>query len=500
MRHERMLVGGAFTEAADGRRFASLNPSTGEPVGTVPDASGTDVEAAVGAARRAADAGDWAHDPKFRAERLRGVVDLLDRQRETLRDDVVAEGGVPVRLTRSIQLDAVLGDLDWVCDHLVDHMADEDLGTRDFHGFGSARIVRRLPVGVAAVLTPANFPAALLLRRVFTALATGNTVVVKPSPYTSLTALRIAGLANEAGLPPGVLNVVTAADHTLGETLCGSDGVDLVSLTGSSAVGRRVAAIAGAGLKRVVLYLSGKAAHVVLPDADPDVLPYAAVRACFHAGQACTLFSRLVIPRRLFANGVEALREAMAAVPLGRPDDPEVVVGPLVSEAARQRFLTAVAAAGRSGAEIVCGGGIPPGLDGGYFAEPTLVTGARPDSPLARQDIPGPLLTVFPYDTETEALALANGTEYGLAAAVTSGSLERGRRFANRLRAAAVTINDGLPYGPDAPYAAFGASGNGHNGGGPAFDDYLVRQVTGLPLDTLPADGPADPPAGRPAG
>jgi aldehyde dehydrogenase (NAD+) len=305
--------------------------------------------------------------------------------------------------------------------------------------------------------------------------------VLKPSPHTPLTALLVARIAaGPADLPPGVLNVVTAADPAeIGRFLVGHNLVDLVALTGSTPTGREVAAAAAMTLKRTVLHLGGHGAHIVLDDADPEVAAAAGARVCFHAGQACSLFKRLLVPRRWYADSLELARAGMASVPIGDPRDPDVAMGPVVSAGLRDRIHAVRRQAMEAGGRVFASGGSRAVRRSGNFVEPVVVAGVPPDARLSCDEIPGPVLLVLPYDSEAEAVAIANGPPYGLSAAVSSGSEERAQSVAARLRAGAITVNDGLPYGPDSPYAALRQSGNGHNGGAAALRDYLVTRVTG---------------------
>jgi aldehyde dehydrogenase (NAD+) len=468
--------------AADGQDYPDLNPATGTEIARAPNASADDVDDAVLAARSAFDSTAWPRDPALRGARLRRLLTVIDERREDFRDLLVREAGVPDRLTRSIQLDGMFAELAWICDQLDRQSWRFSLPAQEFHGFTSDRTAYEEPVGVAALLTPGNFPVALLLRPLFLALAAGNTVVLKPSPHTPLAALLVAECAVDADLPPGVLNVLTAGDPVApGRQLAGHALVDLVGLTGSTPTGRDVAGVAARTLKRTVLHLGGHGAHVVLDDADPELVGAAAARVCFHAGQACSLFKRLLLPRSWLPDALDLAREVMAAIPIGDPRDPDVMTGPVVSPALRDRVLALPQQVVRAGGQVVYGGDVPSGLAAGCYVRPTLVTGVPPGADVTRHELPGPVLLVLPYDTEDEAVAIANEPGYGLSAAVSSGSDDRALAVAARLRAGAVTANDGLPYGPDAPCGAFGLSGNGHSGGDAAIRDYLATKVVGFP-------------------
>ncbi|MGH3906825.1 MAG: aldehyde dehydrogenase family protein [Pseudonocardiaceae bacterium] len=478
-----LLIDGLLRLARGGRDYPVLDPATGQEFARCPDASAADADEAVRAARRAFDDTVWRNNPGLRSECLRRLLVVLDQHREKLRDLLVREAGVPIRLTRSVQLDGAFADVAWICDLLDRYPWHQRLPDRSFHSFPSRRTQHDEAIGVAALLTPANFPLTLMLRMLFLALAAGNTVVLKPSPHVPLVALTVARLAAESGeFPPGVLNVLTAADPVrIGLMLAGHELIDLVGLTGSTPTGRQIARAAAPTLKRTVLHLGGHGAHIVLNDAHPEVAAASGARVCFHAGQACSLFKRLLVPRHLYRDAVDLAREAMAAVPFGDPRDPVVTMGPLVSAALRDRVLEVRDRVVRAGGQVHYSGGAPDNCSRGYFVPPTLITGLPADAHLARHELPGPMLLLQPYDTEAEAITMANAPPYGLSAAISSGSVDRARSVAARLRVGAIMVNDGLPYGPDAPYVALRQSGNGHNGGEAALRDYLVTKVIGYP-------------------
>ncbi|WP_018686056.1 aldehyde dehydrogenase family protein [Actinokineospora enzanensis] len=476
-----LLVDGESRPAAGGRTYPDVAPATGEPFAAVPDATVEDLDQAVRAARHAFDRGDWVRDPACRVACLRALVAGLRASRERLRELLVGEGGVPVRLTRSIQLDGALDEAGSLCDLVERHRWLVDLPTRGFHGFSSGREVRAEPVGVVALITPANFPLALLLRSLVLALGAGNTVVLKVSPHTPLAGLAVGAHAVAAGFPPGVLNVVSSAHPAhLGTVLAAHPSVDLVGLTGSTAAGRAVAYAAAATLKRLVLNLGGAGAHVVLDGADDGDIAAAGARVCFHAGQACSLYKRVLVPRARYAEALELLADGMAEVPIGNPADPDVLMGPLVSAELRDRVLAVSGQAERAGGRVIrAGRALPAG--GGFYVEPVLIADLSPDTDLARHELPGPALVALPYDDVDHAVALADGPAYGLSAAVSGGPPELARAVAARLRAGAVSVHGGLPYGPDAPFAARRGSGNGHHGGGAALADFLTTKVVGYP-------------------
>lgn len=370
----RMLVDGVLRPAEGGREYPDVAPSTGEVFASSPDAGLADVDEAARAARRAFGGSTWRYDPAARADGSRRFLAAPEDDREVLRALLVREAGVPVRLTRSVLLDAVFAELASICDLLDRFRWRERLPDRSFHGFTSAREVLEEPVGVAALPTPANFPVTLLLRDLFLALAAGSTAVVKPSPHVPLVALEVARVAAEsADLPPGVLNVVTGRDGAgLG---CSSRGTSW--WTSWASRGRRPPGARWRGPRP----RSGSwrtwagTARTSCWTTRTRTPSRRAARACFHAGQARTLFKRLLVPRDRFDDSVEAVRAAMASVPAGDPRDPGVAMGPVVSAELRDRGLALAAGVREAGGVVERGGRVTAAHPSGFFVEPTLVTG-----------------------------------------------------------------------------------------------------------------------------
>jgi len=471
----RMLIDGALVGASGGATYDNVNPATEQVLGVAADAGPADVDAAVGAARRAFDHTDWSTDLAFRVHCLRQLQAALVAHADELRAVVVAEVGTPIALTYGPQLDTPVDGIGWVADLAEGYAWTHDLGVAEPYGMPTRRTVRREPVGVVAAITPWNFPMQINLAKVAPALAAGNAVVLKAAPDTPWTATVLGRIAAEhTDLPAGVLNVITGSGHEIGQLLAEDPRVDLVSLTGSTATGRAVMGAAAATLKRVFLELGGKSAAVVLDDADVAAAAGAtAFQVMTHAGQGCAITTRLVLPRARLDEGVEAVRATMASVAWGDPTDPSVMMGPLISERQRQRVLGYVATGVAEGATVALGGGVPDHLPTGYYVEPTVLVGVEPDATVAQEEIFGPVLAVLVHDGDDDAVAIANNSAYGLSGGVFSGSIDRARAVAARIRTGTVSVNGGIWYSPDVPFGGYKQSGVGREMGVAGFEEYL---------------------------
>ena len=479
----RLYVDGRLCPAASGRTYPNVNPATEQVIGEVADAGPADAEAAIAAARRAFDETDWATDRELRRRCLTQLHEALDAEREVLRPQIVAEAGTPVSLTYAIQMDSCIDDMRWDIDCLDRVAWEEDLGVHEFFGIRSARRVRREPLGVVAAITPWNFPFMLNLSKIVPALAAGNTVVLKAAPDTPWSATHIGRLAAErTDLPPGVLNVLTAEDPaTVGELLVDDPRVDMVSFTGSTAVGKRIMARAAQTLKKVFLELGGKSANIVLDDADLLAVLGSGAMVCVHGGQGCAITTRCLLPRSRYEEGVELLRQAFESWRYGDPTDPANLQGPLVNARQRDRVLGYIETGRREGAKLLVGGGVPAHLPVGYYVEPTLFVDVDPDATIAQEEIFGPVLVVIPYDDDEDAIRIANHSRYGLSGAVHGGDLERAVAVATRLRTGTVAVNGGQWYGPDAPFGGYKESGIGREHGVEGFLEYTQTKTIGLP-------------------
>jgi aldehyde dehydrogenase (NAD+) len=476
----RMLINGALTDAASAKKFDNVNPFTEQTLGQVADAGADDMASAIGAARAAFDAGRWAADLELRKTCLRQLQDALVADSEALRAELVAEVGTPIRLTFGPQLDLPLSEtIPWLIDHIDQFPWERELPTSMAMGGHSWRKVYQEPVGVVAAIVPWNFPFEVSLVKVAQALITGNTVILKPAPDTPWNATRLGRLAAEhTDIPAGVLNVVTTASNDVSSLLVTDPRVDLISFTGSTAVGRYIAATAGPSMKRLFLELGGKSAHVVLDDADvAAAAARAATMICLHGGQGCAMQSRLLVPRSHYDQAVEAADAAMAAVRYGDPTDPDVLQGPQANARQRDRILDYVAKGVSEGARLVRGGRRPAHLPTGYFVEPTLFVDVDNSMTIAREEIFGPVQVIIPFDNDDDAVRIANDSDYGLSGGVTSGDEQRALAVAKRIRSGTVAVNGGVFYGADAPFGGYKSSGVGRQNGLEGFAQYTETKT-----------------------
>ncbi|HXQ91140.1 MAG TPA: aldehyde dehydrogenase family protein, partial [Acidimicrobiales bacterium] len=413
---ERMLIDGALVPSSTGAVFETLNPATEEVLGVAADASGEDAERALSAARRAFDESSWSTDLALRVRCLRQLQAAMLRHAEELRAMTIAETGSPLFMTHSAQLDDPVASLGWVADLAESYPWVTDLGTAEPLGMAARRWLRREAAGVVAAITPWNVPHQINLAKLGPALAAGNTVILKPAPDTPWCAAVLGRLiAEETDIPAGVVNVLPSSDPVFGKRLVTDPRVDQVSFTGSTATGRTVMADASLTLKKVFLELGGKSAFVVLDDAElRSACAVAAFTVCTHAGQSCAITTRLVVPRGTFDDAVALTAKTLAKLPAGDPTDAATICGPLINARQRDRVEGYIAMAKDEGGEIVVGGDRPTDQARGFFVEPTLIVGIDNDSPVAREEIFGPVLVVIPHDGDDDAVQIANDSPYGL--------------------------------------------------------------------------------------
>src|SRR5438132_3355368 len=472
----RMLVDGELVEADSGATFENVNPATEEVLGHVTDASPSDMRRAIDAARRAFDETTWPTDRVFRQRCLEQLQEALEAEREELREELILEVGCPRMTTHGPQLDGPLeGALRYPA-KLIDEFAWE---TELPDGPGQSgepntRRVWREPVGVVGAIVPWNFPFEVSANKLGQALATGNTVVLKPAPDTPWNATLVGKLiAERTDFPAGVVNVVTSSDHLVGEELTLSPDVDLISFTGSTAVGKRIMEKGAATMKRTFLELGGKSANIMLDDADFDTSLLSGLAVCFHAGQGCAIPTRMLLPRSRYDEGVAKLKEYMGVAPYGDPQRPDVMMGPLISEKQRDRVLGYIEKGKAEGATLALGGGRPADLPKGWYVEPTMFVDVDNSMTIAREEIFGPVLVVIPFEDDDDAVRIANESVYGLAGMVSSGSLDRALAVARRVRAGMLAVNGGAAHGADMPFGGYKASGVGRQNGVAGFEQYL---------------------------
>jgi acyl-CoA reductase-like NAD-dependent aldehyde dehydrogenase len=484
MWHEdRLLINGDLVPADGDRTYETIDPASGEPLGPAANASVADARRATEAARRAFDTTPWATDAAFRSHCLRQLHDGLVADQEDLRRLLIADVGLPHMLTLGPGLDTPVGMVGWYADLAEKYEFTEDLGVAEVRGGLHDRWVEKEAVGVVSAIVPYNYPVQITLAKLVPALAAGCTVVVKAPPQTPwITAALGRVVAERTDIPPGVVNVLTSDAVEVGEALVTDPLVDMVSFTGSTAAGRRIMAAASDAVKKVFLELGGKSAFVVLDDADMELAAmFAGFTICSHAGQGCAITTRLLVPEARHDELVQLVAGTMAGVPVGDPSDPAMMMGPLISEAQRQRVEGHVQRAVAAGATVVTGGRRPEHLPAGYFYEPTLVTGAGPDSAIAQEEVFGPVLVVLPYRDDDDAVAIANNSIFGLSGAVYGSDDERATNLARRLRVGTVSVNGGMYYGPDAPFGGYKQSGIGREMGVAGLNEYLELKTIARP-------------------
>jgi aldehyde dehydrogenase (NAD+) len=469
---DALFVGGSWARPDGAEAIEVGNAATEEVLGRVPAGSPLDVDRAVAAARRAFD--EWSRAPvDERAKAVERLGEALGARVPEIGALVAQEVGMPLTMATVIQ--AALPAM--VMGSYGPILREVPLEER----IGSSLVVREA-AGVVAAITPWNYPLHQAVAKVAPALAAGCTVVLKPSEVAPLSAFVLAEAAEEVGLPPGVLNVVTGRGAAAGEALVGHPDVDVVSFTGSTAAGRRVAALAAQTVKRVTLELGGKSPSIVLDDADLEDAVNSAVRQCMlNSGQTCIAWSRLLVPRELHDRAVEVAAAVVDGYVLGDPLDPATTLGPVATAAHRDRVRAAIRSGVDEGAALAAGGEAgPSGRDRGWFVRPTVFGGVDNAMSVAREEVFGPVLAVLPYDGEDDAVRMANETIYGLAAGVFSGDRERALRVARRLRAGMVDVNGG-GFNMLAPFGGYKQSGYGRELGRHGLEAYFEVKSLQLP-------------------
>jgi aldehyde dehydrogenase (NAD+) len=462
--HEDQYVGGAWRATAGGEALDVLNPATEEVIATVPAGGAADVDAAVRAAREAA--ADWARSSREeRLERLTRLRDHLAARQEDIARTVVAELGTPIGYATAVQAGMPVAVASAVLEALAGYPFEERVGNSTVYAE---------PAGVVGAITPWNYPLHQIVAKVVPALAAGCTVVLKPAEDTPLTARLFASLVHQAGFPPGVFNLVTGRGADAGAALAAHPEVDLVSFTGSTAVGRAVAAAAADGVKRVALELGGKSANVILPGADLARAVNVNVANVFaNAGQTCSAWTRMLVHAEHYEEALALAAKAAAKYVPGDPTRPETRLGPLVNARQRDRVQGYIRDGLAAGARAVAGGPeAPEGLDRGYYVRATVFADVTPEMTIAQEEIFGPVLCVLPYRDEEEALEIANGTRYGLAGGVWAADAATAAAFARRMETGQVDINGGR-FNPAAPFGGWKQSGVGRELGRHGLEEYL---------------------------
>ena len=465
-------IDGRFVAANDRPQRVVVNPATEEPAARMAMGTAEDVDAAVAAARRAF-AGSSTMPREERLAMLRRVLALFDERAEEFARLTTLEMGAPITFAREAQIAGLRAHIaDTI--RILEHFTFERLAGRT--------LLASEPVGVCALITPWNFPVLQIITKVMPALATGCTVVVKPSEYAPLSPMLFAEVLHDAGVPPGVFNLLNGDGMTVGEALSRHPGVDMVSFTGSTRAGIQVAKAAADTVKRVHQELGGNSANILMADVDLEPTVTGAVLDAYrNAGQSCTAPTRMLVPRHLHGAAADIARRAAESVRIGDVNDDTTMLGPVMNERQFERVNALIESGVSEGATLLAGGpGRPATLDRGYFVRPTVFCDVRPEMTIAREEIFGPVVSLIPYDEVDDAVAIANDTPYGLAAYVQAKDLATAKRVASRLRAGQVMINKPA-WDASAPFGGFKQSGNGRECGEFGFEAFLdVKAIGGL--------------------
>ncbi|OVZ60364.1 aldehyde dehydrogenase family protein [Pigmentiphaga sp. NML080357] len=467
----KFYIDGAWVAPAVPSTLGVVNPATEEAFAHISLGSAQDVDRAAKAARRAF-ATYSETSVEDRLSWLRKIIEGFRARLPELARMMTLEMGAPITFATERQATVALFHFEEAARVLAEYPFELRMGNG---------IVRREPIGVCGLITPWNWPLNQVASKVAPALATGCTVVLKPSEIAPLSAMMFAEIVHDAGLPAGVFNLVNGDGPTVGEAIASHPEIDLVSFTGSTTAGIRVAKLAADTVKRVAQELGGKSANIILDDADLKTTVIAGVHACYtNAGQNCQSPTRMLIPRAKREAAFQAAREAVDAIRLGDPLDPATTMGPLVSQAQFDKVQALIRSGLEEGATLVAGGtGQPDGTRRGYYVRPTVFGDVTPQMRIAREEVFGPVLSIMSYESEEEAIAIANDTPFGLAGFVQSTDPARARRVANRIRAGRVYLN-GAPFDRSLPFGGYKQSGNGREFGVFGFEEYLeVKAILG---------------------
>lgn len=471
LHHDQFYIGGSWVRPFGTTQLDVINPATEQPFTQIILGEKTDVDVAVAAARDAFS--EWSMST--RAERLvalRNILEAYNRRAEDLAQAISAEMGSPIMRARDSQVWAGKAHL------------EEMIATLERYSFEERRgdiLVSREAVGVCGLITPWNWPMNQIVCKVAPAIAAGCTMVLKPSEIAPLSAIVFSEIMDASGLPAGVFNMIHGTGPVVGAALAGHPDIDMISLTGSTRAGAAVAHLAADSIKRVHQELGGKSPNIILPHTNLDAAVRRGVAGCFsNSGQSCDAPTRMLVPRDQMQRAMDVARETAEAFRVGSPEDLATQLGPVVSHLQYERIQTLIAAGIDEGAILVTGGlGKPLGLETGYYVRPTVFAGVNNAMTIAREEIFGPVLCILGYETEEEAVAIANDTPYGLAAYVQSNDLSHANAVARRLRAGNVTIN-GAPWTVRAPFGGFGRSGNGRECSDFGLTDFLeLKAVIG---------------------
>lgn len=470
------LIGGRWCDASDGATMPAADPANGRHLASLAEGTVEDADRAVAAARRAFEDDSWrGMTPSARGKLLWRIGELIDRHADELAELETLDQGKSIKTARFAEVPAATEQFRYFAGFAT-KILGATIPTSIAHQPPGRKIfayTTREPIGVVAAITPWNSPLLMAAMKLAPALAAGCTVVLKPAEETSLTALRLGELTIEAGLPDGVVNIVTGRGETVGAALTAHPGVDKVAFTGSTEVGKLIVGGAAGNLKKLTLELGGKSPAIVMPDAEMELAIPGVARGIFaNAGQVCVAGSRVYAHRSICDRLVEGLAAEAAKLRLGHGLDPEADLGPLINTVQAERVAGYVTEGEQAGAEIVAGG-----KREGAFFEPTVVTGATPDMRMMREEIFGPVVAVTPFDDPDEAVAFANDSPYGLAASIWTRDLSSAHRLSGEIRAGTVWINCHSYFSPELPKGGHKQSGWGYENGAPGLENYLETKT-----------------------
>ena len=478
----QLLIDGELVAATGDRTFTSRNPATEEVIGEAADATVADVVRAIRAARRAFDETGWSTDASFRAQCMRQLAQALRENLEDLRTLTVSEVGVPIAMTAGPALEGPIGILDYYADLAESYDGTVDLGVAEAYGGMHHRWVEREPYGVVSAISAYNYPTQLNLAKLGPALAAGCTVVLKGAPDTPLITLALGRLiAEHTDIPGGVVSVLTSSEIETGVVMTTDPNVDLVTFTGSTAVGKSIMAAASTTLKKVFLELGGKSAMVVLDEENVDGGAFGcSMAANSHAGQGCAITSRLLVPRAHMDRAVQMATEIFEGLGVGDPFDTANYVGPLINAKQRDKVQGMVDRAVQAGATVVTGGSATQ-HEKGFFFQPTVIVGADENSEIAQDEVFGPVLVVLPHDGDDDAVRIANNSKYGLSGGILAADRERALGVARRIRTGTLSVNGGMWHAADAPFGGYKQSGIGRENGVAGLEEFLQTKLLAEP-------------------
>lgn len=477
----RLFIDGDLVHSSSGETYPNRNPATEQLMGEVADAGPADMDRAIAAARHAFDQTDWSTNHPLRLRCLTQLHQGLLAEREELRQQISAETGAPLGICGMMgpQCDMPISFIDTLLELLASFEWSRDLGLAAPMGQNSRRLVEKEAIGVVGCITPWNVPLQINLAKSLPALAAGCTVILKAAPDTPWSATLLGRIVKQhTDIPAGVFNIITASDPAaLGDQLVSDPRVDMISFTGSTAVGKHIMASAAQTVKKVFLELGGKSANIILDDADLEKSLLSALAVCFHAGQGCAILTRLLIPRTKQDQVEAILKTYFEFIEYGDPYSEGQIMGPLINQRQQERVLAYIAQGLAEGARLLLGGGVPNHLPEGYYIEPTVFVDVSPNMTIAREEIFGPVLVVIAYDDEEEAIHIANDSVYGLSGGVWSASESRAMGVARRIRTGTISVNGGNYYSADAPFGGYRQSGIGREMGREGFEEYLETKT-----------------------